>query len=193
MRYPRRFGLLAILSAILLVPAAERGPVSARLRAVVVADQPAAPISVRIVPTSVSEKRGRAISLYRPSDHFYVIVTNTSDKPVRLWAESCSWGYRNLSFAVTDETGTTTTVAKIPIDWTVNPPVWSIVTPGDHMVFEVAFDQATWRGVPLPMSRGSRVVKMKAVYSVATDEYSKRYGIWSGQISSPKESFTLYR
>jgi hypothetical protein len=43
------------------------------------------------------------------------------------------------------------------------------------------------------MNCGSRVVKMKAVYAVTADEYSKRYGVWIGQISSPKESFTLYR
>ena len=38
-----------------------------------------ATLTVRIVPTSYREKTGRAIELYRPSQHFYVVVTNVSD------------------------------------------------------------------------------------------------------------------
>jgi hypothetical protein len=66
-------------------------------------DEPAqtATLAVRIVPTSYREKTGRAIELRRPSEHFYVVVTNVSGEPIRLWKEWCSWGYFNLS----DSTG----------------------------------------------------------------------------------------
>ena len=64
-----------------------------------------APLAVRVVPTSYREETGRAIQLYRPSQHFHVVVTNVSDESVRLWREWCSWGYFNLSFRVTDEEG----------------------------------------------------------------------------------------
>ena len=43
------------------------------------------PLAVRIVPTSFQEKTGRAIELYRPSQHFHVVVTNVSDESIRLF------------------------------------------------------------------------------------------------------------
>ena len=35
------------------------------------------------------------------NEHFHVLVTNTSDKPLRLWTDRFSWGYDNLSFEQT--------------------------------------------------------------------------------------------
>lgn len=57
--------------------------------------EPQAPplLAVRIVSTKHHEKIGRTIELYQPSQHFDVVVTNVSDRPVRLWREWCRWGY----------------------------------------------------------------------------------------------------
>jgi hypothetical protein len=90
-------------------------------------EKPTAPrLAVRIVPSTFREKIGRSIELYT-SPNFYVVVTNTSESPVRLWREWCSWGYFNLSFVVTDERGKTTTVTKKPRGWDHNFPDGSIV------------------------------------------------------------------
>src|SRR5688572_4135471 len=77
-----------------------------------------AALAVRVVPTSYREEGGRAIELRRPSEHFYVVVTNVSGKPIRLWKEWCSWGYFNLSFQVTDDAGRSVEVRKQDRDWT---------------------------------------------------------------------------
>ena len=54
-------------------------------------------LSIRIVPTSFREKGGRSITLWQPSQHFHVIITNTAEEPIRLWREWCSWGEQMLS------------------------------------------------------------------------------------------------
>jgi len=38
--------------------------------------KPADSLSVRIVPTSFREQGGRSITLWQPSQHFHVIITN---------------------------------------------------------------------------------------------------------------------
>jgi hypothetical protein len=154
---------------------------------------PAPRLAVRIVPSTFREEIGRAIELYQPSRCCYVVITNTSGSPVRLWREWCSWGYFNLSFVVADERGRTATVTKRPRGWDKNFPDWSIVPPGDHMVFAVSFDASIWQGAPLPERGGSRTIKMRAVYEVSADEEAKKRGVWIGRISSPEGVYTFYR
>ncbi len=152
------------------------------------------PVAVRIVPSYYREEEtGRRIDLSRPVQHFDVVVTNTSGEPVRLWREWCSWGYFNLSFVVTDEDGKTASVTKRPRGWDKNIPDWMIVPPGGHMVFEVAFDETIWRDAPLPERGRSRTIRMKAIYEVHADDWSEKFDVWSGRISSPEDVYTITR
>jgi hypothetical protein len=150
-------------------------------------------LQVRIVPSSFREATGRAIELYRPSQHFHVVVTNVSKEPVRLWREWCSWGYFNVSFIATDESGKTVTMKKRPRGWDKNYPDWSIIPPGDHMIFEISLDDTTWQDAPLPENGQTRRVRMKVVYAVPVDPETKSHGIWTGEISSPEDEYTIYR
>ena len=45
-------------------------------------------LAVRIVLTAFRERTGRSIE----SDRWHVVITNVSEKPIRLWREWCSWG-----------------------------------------------------------------------------------------------------
>lgn len=159
------------------------------------AGEPQAPatLAVRIVPSRYHETGGRAIELYQPSQHFDVVVTNVSDRPVRLWREWCSWGYFSLSFVVTGEDGKSVTVSKKPRGWDKNYPDATILPPGDHMVFEVTFDDAIWQNSPLPERGRSRAVKLKAEYAVGGDKDAEKLGVWTGRQSSPEEPFTIWR
>jgi len=150
-------------------------------------------LAVRIVPTRTSDKGVRSIDLYRPSDHFHVVITNVSKDPIRLWREWCSWGYYALSFRIADENGKTTEVRKGPRAWTRNAPDAAALAPGDHMVLEVAFDQDTWPDAPLPGKGNSREVRMKAVFAIQADEETKKAGVWTGEVASPEETYTIYR
>jgi len=155
-------------------------------------EKPAEALSVRIVPTNFRETVGRSITLWQPTQHFHVIITNSSDKPLRLWKEWCSWGYYNLYFEATDKDGKKSHVKKMPRGWTKNFPDWITVFPGDHKVFEVTFD-ATWRGAPVPPKGKSHKINLKAVFEIGEDKDTKQNQVWTGKVSSPELPYTIYR
>ena len=160
---------------------------------IVTAEPPADSLAVRIVPSSTNNKGGHSITLFLPAQHFYVVITNVSKEPVRLWREWCSWGYYSLSFSVVGPDGKDILVKKKQIGWTKNFPDSTTLAPGDHLVFEVTFDQAVWPDAPVPDKGKSREVKMKAVFAIAADDESKQHGVWVGEVSSPVASYTIYR
>ena len=171
---------VCLLLAVLNVPSQGAGPKEAAL-------------SVRIVPMYFYEKGDRAIALRDPSQHFYVVVSNISQEPVRLWQEWCSWGYCTLSFTVIDADGKTIVVKKAERAYMRNFPDWTLVPPGDHMVFEVSFEKNIWQNAPLPEKGSFRNVKMQAVFEIPEDEDSKKRGVWTGKTSSPELTYTIYR
>lgn len=155
-------------------------------------EQPGPALAVRIVPSAYRERAGRSIG-----GRFHVVVTNVSKQPVRLWKEWCSWGYFNLSFVVTGEDGKTSVVKKHGRNWANNFPDWMIIPPGDHLVYEVTFDETVWEGAPArPPGRdlGQPLrVKMKAIYEVPADDHAREHGVWTGRVSSPEETYAMYR
>lgn len=154
---------------------------------------PPAPLAVRIVPTRNTEQLGPAFELYLPEQHFHVVISNASGGPIRLWREWCSWGYFNLAFVVTDEGGRAVTVKKANRSWRKNYPDAMIVPPGGHMVLEVTFDPATWPDAPLPERHRSKAVRMRAVYTSRPDKDATEHGVWTGEVSSGEESYTIWR
>lgn len=185
----RRLCVIACVLMILAVP-------GDRSRGGAAAEGSGPALAVRIVPTSFREESRRSIELYRPESHFHVVVTNISTRPVRLWKEWCSWGYFNLSFVVIGRDGRTLTVKKKNRGWDKNYPDSTIVPPGEHVVYEVAFDDERWIDPPLPPATGLREprwVKMKAVYEVGADEQARKHGVWTGRITSPEETYLIYR
>jgi hypothetical protein len=150
-------------------------------------------LAVRIVPTSYKEKGRPAIELRRSSEHFYVVVTNVSGEPIRLWKEWCSWGYFNLSFQVTDDAGRSVEVRKQNRDWTKNYPDMMIIPTGEHHVREINFDPTTWENPPMTEAGRSRSVRLRAIYGIQANTETKEHGVWTGQVSSPEASYELWR
>ncbi len=148
------------------------------------------PLSVRIVPTSYRDDGGPTIGLYQPSQHFYIVLTNISGKLIRLWTERCSLGYHNLWFEVTDEAGRSVAVTKRNRAWTKNAPVWEVIPPGGQQVREINFDPTEWENSPMPEAGRSRTVRLRAIYGIQADRTKER-GIWTGQVSSPEDSYEL--
>ena len=145
---------------------------------------------VRIIPTSFQQKTGRVIQLNPLNPQFYVVVTNKSRSPVRLWRDWSSWGYKNLSFVVTNATGKSV-VTKVSKNFSRNFADWSSLNQDDSMVFAVSFDQNEWNNAPLPEQGAGRTIRIKAVYEIPADMETERYGVWTGRITSPTESYTI--
>ena len=150
------------------------------------------PITVRIVPTSLNEKGDRAILLSPPPQHFHVVLTNVTKEPIRLWREWCSWGYFTLFFEATDQSGKTVNIKKKPKEWNKNYPDWTIILPGNHMVFDVTFDESTWQNAPLLKAEKPRVARLKAIYEIPENVEAREQKIWTGRVSSPEYTYTFY-
>ena len=155
-------------------------------------------LAVRIVPERTWEN-GKRIIETQPEAHFHVIITNLSDKPVRLWRDWCSWGEQTLSFEVTDENGNAIVVKRSARSYRKNYPDLDLIPPGDHKVCEVSFGQTTdptsdyGTNAPLPEKGKTREVKMKAVFKIPEDEMAKEKKVWTGKVCSPEETYTIHR
>jgi len=156
-------------------------------------DDAAVSLSLRIVPTSFTGTGARAITLIDPSQHFAVVLTNVGKSPVRVWRETCSWGYSNLSFEVQDQDGSLVTVTRRQRPWEKNFQDWMVLPPGDHLVFDVTFDATTWQHAPLPEPGRQRTVGLRAVYESADGKEARANKVWSGKVVSPQNPYTLFR
>ena len=121
------------------------------------------------------------------------MITNVSDKPVRIWNDQCSWGYFCLSFEVRAPDGQTRTVKKKHRGWDANAPDSEILPAGDHMVFDVSWYDSTWEGVPALTSPAAQFLSMKAVYEVPVDAQATRYQVWTGRVTSPQATYKVER
>lgn len=151
------------------------------------------------------EKPALAVAIAIPINHnqrsihlgtkqpFHVVVTNTSDKPLKLWREWCSWGYFNLTFEIDDGTGKVVTLKKKPRGWDKNYPDFQVLEAGDHHVIPVTFDANVWE---LPFAKAAdnkpRQVKMRAVYEIQPDAHSKELGVWTGTVRSAYQTYAIW-
>ena len=133
----------------------------------------------------------RAIILNRPDSHFHVVVTNVSDKPVRLWREWCSWGYFNLTFKVTDGAGEEFVAKKTQHEWTKNYPDFQDLAPGESYVIDV-YPHRDWKDFPLPANGKEMKLKLAAVYEIHPDDQSKQSNVWTGRVESDPIDVTVY-
>jgi len=151
------------------------------------------PITVHIVPTHFSEEGDRAILLSPSPQHFHVVLTNVTKAPIRLWREWCSWGYFTLSFEMTDQSGKKVSIQKKPKGWNKNYPDWITILPGEHMVFDVTFDEATWQNAPSLEANKPQIARLKAIFEIPENVEAKERNIWTGRVSSPEYTYTFYR
>lgn len=132
------------------------------------------------------------------TDHFHVLVTNVSNKTVRVWTDRYSWGYDNLSFEQIDEAGNVTKIHKAPREWSKNFPDWLQLEPGETYVLNVDFyserAKGVWENVPQADKPGgkAKLVKLRAVYAAQPEMYSQQHGIWTGRIVSPVGTYAIW-
>lgn len=131
-------------------------------------------------------------------NQFHVLVTNVSDKPVRLWTDRYSWGYDSLSFELLQGDGKVTPIIKKPRGWDKNFPDWLELQPGESYVLNVEFysarGQAIWENVPSAAEQANKpmLVKLRAVYEIRPDEQSQKLGVWTGKVESPVETYAIW-
>ena len=134
------------------------------------------------------------------SDHFSVVITNTSNQPQKVWKEWCSWGYFSLWFEVEEEGGRKYEVHKKGRAWFRNyPDTWTIA-PCENLVIDVYFGSNDWDNFPLPRDGKPKKVKLTAIFENGYDKeidkellkLSNYEDIWLGKISSSPSDFFVY-
>ena len=125
--------------------------------------------------------------------HFHLLVTNKSDRPQRMWLDSNSWGYRSISFELTDASGKTYRVARKDTVFTRNIPSYWTIASGDTLVTDVYFgDLSLWDGFPLRKGQ-STTVRLRAVLDVPASPESAQLGVWTGRVESDEIEATFVR
>jgi hypothetical protein len=144
----------------------------------------AAPLTLSLAEKAVSSG---------PNAHFHVLWRNISDRPLRIWAESSSWGYECLSFEITDATGKHWRALKRRTVSTRNTPVYLTIAPGQTLVKTVFFgDTKTWEGFPVENDQPFSV-RMHAVFKVAMSPEAAQIAVWTGRLESSEIVVTFTR
>lgn len=159
------------------------------LRQLSVADE-SAPDGGADVSVAISAARDEANKLtIDRSGVFSVVLTNHTDKPLRIWSERCQWGYGTISFRVSPDGKQFTNMLMRPraaSDWENLPPDVVHIAPKSTFTWEIApssiWGEREWQGVPEPNT--GKPVSLTAVFEIRPSDAAKQQGIWTGRVSS---------
>lgn len=125
---------------------------------------------------------------------FPVVITNVSDKPLRIWAQWCSWGNRSIQFQLEGADGTKTSAVSAVMAWTMNFPDFYELKPGESSVTDIAFtDSYLWSGFTLPKDQKTTKLSMRVILSIHPDEDGKRLNVWNGTVQSEMNTYHFVR
>ncbi len=121
-----------------------------------------------------------------------VVVTNATQRDVRLWREWCSWGYFQLTLVIRDaenEDAQPVILRKKPRIWTKNYPDFWTLGPGEPLVWPVKLESGDWDLGPLEGKLRGRKFAVKAVLSCGEDDASLEKDVWSGSVTSAERVY----
>jgi hypothetical protein len=144
------------------------------------------PFSVSVVPNS-SFADGQWISMGKASPApFYVVLTNTTTLPQKVFESWNSWGYQAISFELVTASGQRVVISGKNQDFDKNFPSTFIVPPGEHQVYMVRLNEEDWKVAPElrfanvePLS-----VNLTAIYQLAPTPEARRENVWVGRAES---------
>lgn len=145
-------------------------------------------LSLDIVATPGQRQEGEP-TLF-PESVFYVVLTNTSDKPIRIFEDWSSWGMFSLSFEVKQADGAMFKLERNrPMTSTRNFPAVFEVRPQGHYVFAIHFDKDKWPNLWYFHDHQVGPLDLKAVFT-ETDEGGKNK-VWEGTVKSEARRFRI--
>lgn len=122
--------------------------------------------------------------------HFHVILSNSSDKPQRVWAPWSESGCAMLSFVLTDVNGKASQVKRREIVRVSHPLSEAcVLRPEESLVIDVYFaDSDAWEGFPV-----GRVatLSMRAVFEARPDPATEISKVWTGKVISEALMITI--
>lgn len=147
------------------------------------------PIQVKIARHSNPVGVGKGYDL---PNQLFVVITNVSDTPVRIWDQWNGWGYSNLSFSIqTDNRKIRKTLKRFGGENGGHGPEWIELGPGDHYVCSARFvaddpNNLTDSWGPLVIRNGEYPwIGLRAHYEIKASDFSRQENVWTGRASSP--------
>ncbi|MGI9239469.1 MAG: hypothetical protein ACR2RV_01635 [Verrucomicrobiales bacterium] len=150
------------------------------------------PFRISIVPESRSGQVSKIGWGAESKRKCYVVLTNTTDQPQRVFETWNSWGYQAISFELTHASGKTSKVSVKPQIFTVNFPSTFTIPANGHYVFPISLNQ-DWEGEPEFGKEGRTEVKLKAVYGLAPTTESREQEVWTGRVESDELAVEISR
>ncbi|MGE4138538.1 MAG: hypothetical protein AB7E98_22690 [Pirellulales bacterium] len=117
--------------------------------------------------------------------HFHVVLTNRGQATVRLWTQTCSWGYQALRFEAVDAAGKVVEIGRRPQQFLQNAPTTYALEAGDCVVFDIYFAGDDWQGFKLPAKGQTMSTRLRAIYEVPADKQTQQHNVWTGKVESP--------
>jgi hypothetical protein len=151
--------------------------------------QPAPPAATQPSLTCIVAVPERGVVQLGPGHApLHVVLTNVSDRPLRIIDDWNSWGYFNLTLQYTAADGTSHKIEKVGRDWTRNFLTDTTLAPGQMLVRDVAFDPAIWTGLP-----DAGVVTVTATFKQDEPKELDQKGAayWSGTAESAAVKFEV--
>ncbi len=152
------------------------------------------PFSVAVVPQG-SNDHGRWISMRKAGfvEPLYVVLTNITREPQRVFESWNEWGYKAITFEVLTEDGQKAVVSRRSKDFDKNFPSTFIVPPGGHYVYTIELTEQDW--VVAPSLRFSTLepvmIHLKAIYQLTPTRASGEEKAWTGRAESEDDAFRL--
>src|SRR5262249_20627942 len=150
-----------------------------------------APLTITLKVTGAAAVPGVDLVIGDPAPQLTVVVTNAGSESLRLWKDSCSFGYRTLSFEVTDKSGKHSVVTRVERIWEKDFPAWDTLAPGATMTTDVSLTEKDWQGLPHLRPGERRAVTMHAVYRSAPGYQARLNNVWVGSVASQDIDVTL--
>ncbi|MBI3411362.1 MAG: hypothetical protein HY040_23800 [Planctomycetes bacterium] len=119
-------------------------------------------------------------------EHFNVHLTNRSDKPIRLWDESCKPGHDTLTFRITDKNGNSWTMRKASLNgYGDDYPLKTIsIAAGATYVWRVIPTQiqGTWSWTGMLEPNSGEDVTIVPLFQIKADAQTKEHDVWTGRV-----------
>ena len=142
-----------------------------------------APLDVSLAPHRASDSSPPVVALAAESPQLTVVLTNKDPHTLRLWKDSCSWGYRNLSFELI-EAGRRITVTRAERGFEKNVPAWDDLPSGGSLSTDVTLSAVEWRGLPVLKHGEQRMVRIRAIYQSEAGFDATTHHVWVGAARS---------
>ncbi len=156
-------------------------------------------LELKIIPKNFPELAPYPLLIFYKKDNFQIFVnmTNYSSDTVRIWEEDCSWGFGGLSFEFEYPSGEIQHVTHFCGVWDSNFPRTQKIPPNSSYIFSVNFMDGFWQNGPKYIVDYSKLkelnIKIKAIYEIKEDRYTKDCFVWTGRVESNTENYILFQ